>query len=275
MLIRGNRLKRLLGALLFVIIATKLSKDHAVAVALHIEIDILLSGPRVASPKRPIIFCIQRIIRNLIDMRDKETYTRNAVANYRTATVQGCCCCWSTKIKGPSSEDGRNSNWRRRRSRHGQCRDAFHLLARRDSRQLATTRLGLAVPLSAHRVVIWCWARDTATATRANNDQVSRGKVAQERNPFLAGFGILAKRQPIRPAITICLTTSARYLLLLLPLLRFIRGPCQRLIQERPLRLVSRHFGPLIIIAVDCVIDGVATACCCSSPAMAVNLICD
>lgn len=169
-----------------------------------------------------------------------------------------------------------NSSRKRRRSRHGQCCDAFHLLARRDSRQLATTRLGLAVPLSAHRVVIWCWARDTATATRENNDQVNRGKVAQERNPFLAGFGISAKRQPIRPAITICLTTSARYLLLLLPhLLRFIRGPCQRLIQERPLHLVSRHFGPLIIIAVDCVIDGVATACSCSSPAMAVNLICD
>lgn len=98
-----QRLLRLHWVLLFVIIAIKEKncwKDHAANVAaLRIEIDILLP---CRESKRPIIFCIQRIIRSLIDMRDKETYTRNAVANYRTATVQG----WSTKIKDPSSEDG-------------------------------------------------------------------------------------------------------------------------------------------------------------------------
>lgn len=88
-----QRLQRLRWVLLFVIIATKTEKkncrtDHAAknVAALHIEIDILLP---CRESKRPIIFCIQRIIRSLIDMRDKETYTRNAVANYRTATVQG------------------------------------------------------------------------------------------------------------------------------------------------------------------------------------------
>lgn len=67
-------------------------------------------------------------------------------------------------------------------------------------------------------------------------------------NPFLAGFGILAKRQPIRPAITICLTTSARYLLLLSSrsLSGCSRAPCQRLIQDRLRCLVSRHFGPIL-----------------------------
>lgn len=48
-----------------------------------IEIDIL-------SICNPIIFCIftlpERIIRFMIDMRDKTTYAWNAVANYRTAT---------------------------------------------------------------------------------------------------------------------------------------------------------------------------------------------
>lgn len=94
-----SELLRLLlhGASLFVIIAKNKSEKNNCHRSLELVgfvcccccccILKLISSTVAVASESPIIFCIQRIIRSLIDMRDKETYTWNAVANYRTATV--------------------------------------------------------------------------------------------------------------------------------------------------------------------------------------------